>query len=281
MLDWGEDLNRAGPRSVSVFGVRGAFPTLDAPFREFGGNTSCMAMNCGEDLIVLDAGSGIVGLGAALAEQSRLPRIHILLSHLHLDHIQGMMGFSALHNPEAVIHIYGEGRPPAVLRECLDRVLGPPYWPIGLDDVASRPEVHEIRPEESFLIAEGITVRTLRGFHPNGSLLYRVEDEAASVVYALDCELTEDLFPRMAEFARSCSLLIWDANYTGPDLRPGWGHSTWKQGLDVARAAGAKQILMTHYDRNYTDAFLREQETLACEADENCLFAREGMVINL
>lgn len=274
-------MSKVDPKSVSVFGVRGAFPMEDDAFREFGGNTSCIAVDCGEDLIVLDAGSGIVSLGLTLAENAQFQRIHILLSHLHLDHIEGLMGFSPLFRADADIHIYGERQGDSSFRERLNRVLGPPYWPIGLDDVPSEPTVHEIGPEMSFAAAEGLTVRTFRGCHPNRSLLYRIENDASSVVYALDCELTEGLFPKLADFARDCTLLIWDANFTDEDLKSGWGHSTWKQGIRVAQAAGADQVLMTHYDRHYTDDLLREQERAARRTDESCLFAREGMVINL
>lgn len=274
-------LNRTNPKSVSVFGVRGAFPAMDDAFREFGGNTSCMALDYGEDLIVLDAGSGIIQLGAALANSSKFKRIHILLSHLHLDHIQGLMGFNPLFDADANVHIYGEGKGALAFHDRLDRVLGPPYWPISLKDVPSQPELHEIEPDMSFMISGDITVQTLRSCHPNDSLMFRIEDASSSVVYTLDCELTEDLFPRLVHFSRNCSLLIWDANYADDCSKSGWGHSTWKQGISVARASGAKKILMTHFDRSYTDNLLREQERAAIQADENCLFAREGMVIAL
>ena len=274
-------MSRAVPASVAVFGVRGAFPAVDDSFCEFGGNTSCMAVDCGQDLIVLDAGSGIVRLGAAVAGSRRYRHIHILLSHLHLDHIQGLMGFEPLFSADADIHIYGEGRGRDTFRERLDRVLGPPYWPIGLADAASQPQLHEIGHGMSFAVSDGLTVKTLRGCHPNGSLVFRIGDGESDIVYTPDCEVTPGLFPQLAEFARDCRLLIWDANFAEEEPKAGWGHSTWAQGIEVARAAGAKQVMMTHYDRNHTDDHLREQERAAKTAEENCLFAREGMVLNL
>lgn len=274
-------MSGAVPKSVSIFGVRGAFPVLDDAFCEFGGNTACVAVDCGEDLIVLDAGSGIVRLGAALAANRRFQRIHILLGHLHLDHIQGLMGFEPLFKADADIHIYGEGRGSETFRKRLDGVFGPPYWPIGLGNVASHPKVHEIGPGMSFTLSGRIAVRTLRGCHPNGALVYRIGDEASSIVYTLDCELTQGLVSPLVEFARGCRLLIWDANFADQEPRPGWGHSTWIQGIELSKAAGARQVLMTHYDRNHTDDYLREQERNARRTDENCLFAREGMVLDL
>lgn len=207
--------------------------------------------------------------------------VHLLLSHMHLDHIGGLIGFPLLCDPAAELCLYGEARDGLGLRAWLDRLFGPPYWPVGLDSCRAKITVREIGPDMQFSPANGLSVRTLRSCHPNQSLIYRLDGPGHSVVYTLDCELTEELAPRLAEFARGCDLLIWDANYAGADLQPGWGHSTWQQGLDLARTAGAARVLMTHYDRSYTDTFLRQQERLAKQQSDACMFAREGMEIVL
>ena len=268
-------------QAVAVWGTRGAVPMVTPDHMEYGGNTSCISVSCGSDLVVFDAGSGIIRLGGALAEGDRPRRIHILLSHLHLDHILGLVGFQPLYNPDAEIHIYGEAMDGVSLRARLDRVFGPPYWPLSLSDCRAGLTVHEIGPGIQFSLAEGLSVCTLRGCHPNQSLIYRLEGMGRSVVYTLDCELTDEMLPVLADFSQNCDLLIWDANFTAADLRKGWGHSTWEQGLDLARAAGAARVLMTHYDRSYTDIFLREQERLAGQKSDKCVFAREGMEISL
>ncbi len=265
--------------SVTVWGVRGAVPVAEAAFLEYGGNTSCLSARLGGELVVFDAGSGIVRLGEALTRSGLPRRIHILVSHLHLDHIQGLAGFRPLSDPAAEIHLYGEARGALSFRAQLERLIGPPYWPLGLGDCRARLAVHEIGPDEQFSPAEGLSVRTLRGCHPNQSLMYRLEGRGGSIVNTLDCELTGELAPALTGFARNCDLLVWDANFTEADRQKGWGHSTWEQGLAIARAAGASRVLMTHYDRSYTDAFLREQERLAKQKSDTCIFAREGMEI--
>ena len=253
----------------------------EAAFLEYGGNTSCICVRCGSELVVFDAGSGIIRLGSGLEGRDRPERIHILISHLHLDHIQGLVGFQPLYDPAADIHLYGEARDGVSFRAQLDRVFGAPYWPLGLKDCRARLTVHEIGPDAQFFPAEGLSVRTLRSHHPNQSLIFRLDGQGRSIVYALDCELIESIAPVLTEFARNCDLLIWDANFTAADLQKGWGHSTWEQGLDIACTADAARVLMTHYDRNYTDAFLREQERLAKQKSDMCIFAREGMEIKL
>lgn len=263
--------------NLSVLGVRGSFPTADPNFMEYGGNTSCISLSSGSSLI-FDAGSGLTRFGI---QPGSTGRIDILLSHVHLDHVIGLFGFAPLYERGTEIHFYGEAGPEGSLRQRLAGLFLRPYWPVALAELPADLYFHELAPGESFPLDGGLTVSTLRGNHPGGSLLYRVDGEDWSVAYGLDCELDDVLFPKLADFARGSNLLIWDANYAPGQKRPGWGHSTWEDGVALRRAAGAERVLMTHYDRAYNDAFLREQEQLACQADSACQFAREGMVLTL
>lgn len=263
---------------LSVWGVRGSLPRPDRRFLEYGGNTSCMVLDYGDGMVCFDAGSGLAARTDAL---SRVRRLDILISHVHIDHILGLFSLGEICKPE--IHLYGAAGPKGPFAGQLKTVIGPPYWPVGLESHAGTIHLHEITPGEAFQLPEagGLRVRTLAGNHPGGSLLYRVEQDWGGIVYALDCEWNEALAPRLTEFARDASLLIWDANFTRADKRPGWGHSTWEEGLALGRAAGAERVLMTHYARDYTDLFLQEQEALARQENSACMFAREGMVIEL
>lgn len=265
--------------TVSIWGVRGALPAADRAYMEYGGNTSCVSLSYGGGVLCFDAGSGFLSLMDSLGDAERLD---ILISHVHMDHIMGLYGLIGCKVPE--IHIYGEARRGAGFLEQLETVTGRPYWPVGLKDMDGRVTVHEIAPGDRLTLPwEGgeIQISTLRGNHPDGSVLYRAETGGRSVTYALDCEMGGKMADSLAEFAQGTSLLIWDANFTRHDKQDGWGHSTWEEGLAVGRAAGAEQILMTHFSRDYTDGFLREQERLARGECGVCAFAREGMVIAL
>mgnify|MGYP002511206058 CR=1 FL=1 len=249
---------------ITVWGVRGSFPVSSADFLEYGGNTSCLSVECGGELAVFDAGSGLADLGAAISGRSGRKKIHLFLSHFHLDHVMGLVMFRPFHDAHAEIHLYGTAAEGKSFYSCLEELLGKPYWPLGLRDFPARIQVHEISPGTAFSLGESaVTVRTMAGNHPGGSLLYRLEDGQRSMVYGLDCELTEKWAGALEDFARDTGLLVWDANFTTGDLRKGWGHSTWEQGLELGRKAGAGKVLMTHYSREYTDAFLREQERMA------------------
>lgn len=263
---------------VTIWGVRGAMPVVSSEYMEFGGNTSCVSVDCGEDLVIFDAGTGL----STLSRRLNLKRpIHIFISHTHIDHLLGLYIFAALHDPAAEIHFYGEPRAGRSFRQQLETVIAAPYWPVGFQDFRACITVHEVGPDQTVPLPGGRTVRAMRSNHPNLSLIYRLQDDRRSIIYTLDCELTGAMRPQLASFCRDADLLIWDANYTAEDLHAhtGWGHSSWQQGADLARDAGVRRAVMTHFDQSYTDVFLREQEQLARR--QGVEFAREGMEVIL
>ena len=186
------------------------------------------------------------------------------------------MALPQLYETDGEVFLYG----PAGLARGLETLLGPPYWPLGLRELPAKVRLRELAPGERFSLL-GAAVETLDGSHPGGGLLYRLEAGGRLVVYALDWETDAASFARLADFAQGADLLIWDANFAPEAPCPGWGHSTWAQGLALGQAAGVEQVLMSHYDRRYTDEFLARQEALAQAAWRSCCFAREGMVIEL
>lgn len=268
---------------LQVLGTRGSYPMSAAEYTEFGGSTSCMAVELHDTVIVFDAGSGLMKLGQRLKGQKKKKRIDIFLSHMHMDHIIGLFGFPQFFEPDMEIHLYGEPRNGAGFKEQLERVMGPPYWPVGIDGFKARTVFHEIGPGEKVSLPGEISVSALRGNHPDESLLFRMEKGKKILVYGLDCEMDPSMERELQEFAKNAELLIFDANYLPKDLdgHEGWGHSTWEAGIRLARAAGVKRILMTHYSWEYTDEILKGQEKMAKHEYRECMFAREGMEITV
>ncbi len=260
---------------IKVWGVRGSMPRPEPAYLQYGGHTSCISLERDGELVVLDAGSGLSRLAREL-EGRKIRRLDLFISHLHLDHVMGLFCFPPLHDPDMEIRLYGG----ASLQKSLEALVDPPYWPVGLRGCEARLGFRELRPGERFQMG-GFSGTSVAGSHPGGSLLCRLEADGRSLVYALDCETDEAVFARLSEFSRGTDLLIWDASYTRADKRPGWGHSTWEEGIALCRAAGAKRVLMTHYSQDYTDQFLRGQELEARKSGQVCVFAREGMVMDL
>lgn len=256
---------------VTVRGVRGSAPCPAQDRMAYGGNTVCLTLERDGHAVALDAGTGL----ASLALAAPVKRLDILLSHAHLDHIQGLPLCAAFFDSEREIHLYGSAETVRAVRT----LAGPPFWPLRLEEHPAKTVFHTLRPGEGFAL-DGFDVSTMAGSHPGGSLLYRLDGAGKRLTWALDCEAVGPVVPALTAFARASDLLAWDATFTEADLRPGWGHAAWEQGARLGRAAGARRVLMLHYSRDYTDDFLRGQAALA-QRDGLCIFAKEGTVMTL
>ena len=259
---------------ISVWGVRGSAPVPSKKFMEYGGNTSCFSVKRGNHVIIFDMGTGLTALGRELIKQ-KIMRFDILLSHLHIDHLLGLFSFQPFFCPEAEIHLYGR----IGLEENIKQLLSPPWYPLEVKDFAAKIYFHEIEPKKNFYL-DKFLVSTIKGNHPDGSILYRLDGDGKSFTYALDCECDKETFLRLSKFAHESDLMVWDSYFIEEDLRKGWGHSTWKQGIEIAHKANIKQVLMAHYNSEYIDIFLHEQEEIACE-DKKCIFSKEGMRLRI
>ena len=259
---------------ISVWGVRGSAPVPSKEFMEYGGNTSCFSVKRENHVIIFDMGTGLTRLGRELIKQ-KIMRFDVLLSHLHIDHLLGLFSFQPLFCPGIEMHIYGR----IGLEEDIRKLLSPPWYPLGLEDFSAKIHFHEIEPEKSFHLGEFL-VSTIKGNHPNGSILYRLDSDGESFVYALDCECDRETFLQLSEFAYGSDLMVWDSYFIEKDFKKGWGHSTWKQGIEIAQEANIGRVLIAHYHSEYTDIFLREQENIACK-DKICIFSKEGMTLRI
>ena len=245
---------------VTLWGTRGSLAAPGADTARYGGNTACVEVRGpAGSVLVLDAGTGIRPLGNAL--QGRVARIHLLLSHLHMDHIQGLGFFNPLHDPDVEVHIWGPGSTTLDLKTRLNRYLSPPLFPVHLRDLP-RLTVHEV-PPGSFAIEEfRITARLV--CHPGPTVGYRLECADGVVAYLSDHEpaLGARTFPQAAdwtsgfEIARDADLLIHDAQYTDEEYarRVGWGHSRIADALRFATLARVRKLVTFHHDPEHSDA---------------------------
>lgn len=247
---------------VQLWGVRGSLPTAGPSTTRYGGNTSCVAVRTGEgNLVVLDAGTGIAALGRSLAHEAR---VDILLSHLHLDHIQGLGFFRPLFDPDCEVHVWGPASPTVGLRHRLTRYLSPPLFPVALRDLPCRLVLHEStlgRFEVPGLDGEAALV-----CHPGPTLGYRLTSAHGSLAYLPDHEpaLGARSFPGPAEWtsgfalAHGVDLLLHDAQYTEDEYaeRVGWGHSSLASAIAFAQLAGAGRLVAFHHDPAHDDDFL-------------------------
>lgn len=267
--------------NVRFWGVRGSIASPGSATAGVGGNTSCVEVVCGQTRIVLDAGTGLRGLGSELAREQEPLALTLLLSHYHWDHIQGLPFFAPLYRKETELTIVGASGTTSV-RETLHRQMSAPVFPVRLEEVGARLETKEVSPGSTFAVGEA-TVRVARGNHPGGVLAYRIEHQGRSVVYATDTEHYACVDPALRALSEGADVLIYDAQYTPEEYsgKVGWGHSTFLHGTDLARSAGVNSLVLFHHDPTRSDARVLEIETRAREYFPASLAAREGMQIDL
>jgi phosphoribosyl 1,2-cyclic phosphodiesterase len=258
---------------VTFWGTRGSLPSPGPETARYGGNTSCVQVQ-GSDgtLIVLDAGTGIRRLGMNLPDSLR--QIHILLTHLHIDHTQGLGFFRPLDDPECQVHIWGPGSLTHNLRTRLSRYLSPPLFPIHLRDLPSKVVLHDVGSSE-FSIGE-FTITCAMVCHPGPTLGYRMASNGAVVSYLPDHEpaLGVKDFPETAEWtsgyalAANADLLIHDAQYRDQEYaaRVGWGHSSLHQAVAFGQLANVKQLVPFHHDPAHNDQDVDHMTTEAVRA---------------
>lgn len=247
---------------IRFWGTRGSLATPGPETARYGGNTSCVEVR-GEDgtVLVLDAGTGIRPLGARLPRELR--RVDLLLSHLHMDHIQGMGFFAPLYNPGMEVHIWGPASSTLGLRERLSRYLSPPLFPVHLRDLPCQLVLHETPAETSIGPFHVISKLVC---HPGPTVGYRISAPEGVLTYLPDHEpaLGTPGFPLGAEWTSGYELavhadvLIHDAQYSRDEYRAriGWGHSSLEQTFAFARLAEVKQLVLFHHDPSHDDAAL-------------------------
>ena len=270
---------------VKFWGVRGSVATSGPEFARFGGNTTCVEVVVGGQRIILDAGTGIRALGAQMTKMPRLGgRTAIFWSHLHWDHIQGFPFFTPAFAKGNELLLHGPGANGAEeLRRALDRQMQPPTFPVTLSALGAALEFRSAPAGETIPVHEAL-VSTIGLDHPNGCIGYRVEGDGASVVFFTDVEVKPDTLPEhMVEFARGADLLVMDGQYTpseydglvGPPRR-GWGHTTMMDAARLAKAAGVRNLALTHHDPAHSDAIVSRMESAARFVFDNTAAAREG-----
>ena len=276
---------------VTLFGTRGSVATPGPAMARYGGNTASVEVRSGDGtIIILDAGTGIRGLGAQIPEN--VTRVDILLSHLHIDHIGGLGFFGPLFHPGIDVHIWGPASSMHSLGARLTRYLSPPLFPVPLRDIP-RVRCHDI-PRGPFDLGP-FKIETSLVCHPGPTLGYRIVAEAGTVAYLPDHEpalgLRGDrwLEPEWSsgyDLATGADLLIHDAQYSDEEYRTriGWGHSTYRHALEFAARAGVDRLLLFHHDPSHDDDTLDEMTSDAIQRFEpefHVTGAREGAIVEL
>jgi phosphoribosyl 1,2-cyclic phosphodiesterase len=245
---------------VTYWGTRGSIASAGQATQRYGGNTASVQVSGGDGtVVILDAGTGIREIANVLPPTLR--RVDIFLSHLHMDHIQGLGFFPPMFQPSLEVHVWGPPSATLDLRRRLTRYLSPPLFPIRLRDLSSHVELHNA-PDVPIRIG-GLRVSAAAVIHPGPTVGYRISENGASIAYIPDHEpaLGTGAFPGDPEWtsgmdlARDVDLLIHDAQYFPAErkMRVGWGHSPTQETARFADLVGARQLACFHHDPAHDD----------------------------
>lgn len=277
---------------LKIWGCRGSLPTPGAETVTYGGNTSCVEVVVGDEVaVVLDAGSGIRALGSDLVGRGAR-RIHLFLTHLHLDHLEGLRFFAPLWDENVTLEIWGPRSPVSSLRDRILRSFSPPLFPLDFRDVPARVTFHDL-PGEPWEL-EGISLFADLVLHPGPTLGFRLETGGSSLAYLPDHEpALTGIEGRSLDWvsggalAHGADLVLHDAQYFEEeyDARIGWGHSSVADAVAFCHTAGAGRLVLFHHEPEHSDGELELLENrarkLAGSDGLPPILAREGMTLEL
>ena len=246
---------------LTVWGCRGTLASPGPETVRYGGQTSCIAVHLDDGtLVILDAGTGIRPFGMSL-RGTHPRRVDVLITHLHTDHIEGLRFFPPFWDPSVEFRVWG---PPAPLRSLEERVapfFAPPFFPVHLRNVPSRPEFRDTPPGSWEIGSALVSAELIK--HPGPAVGYRIEDAGRVLAYLPDHEpaLGADLAAIQPEWisglglARGADLLVHDSQYTEAEYGEcvGWGHSTPAHALTFAERSGAQRLALFHHDPLHSD----------------------------
>ncbi len=290
---------------VTFWGVRGSIAAPGPETVRYGGNTPCVTIEHGEDMLILDAGTGLRRLGMQLMRQAagRPLSLDMLVTHTHWDHIQGFPFFVPAYVPGNRVRVYGPRSVDKPFARVIQGQQDPEYFPVALGDMAAQLEVHELRGEPVQIGPFHIDTAYMN--HPGVTLGFRITVGGQVITYATDTEPYRTMLAqarpnageahgreedgRLVELARDADLYIADSQYT-PEEYPGklgWGHTSYIDAMEMAMAANARRIALFSHDPMHDDEMV-DRKVDHCRAivadrgaDLEVIGAHEGLDVIL
>lgn len=253
----------APPRHWARFwGVRGSIPTPGHATARYGGNTTCVELRIRDQIVIIDAGSGISPLGSALIDEFGASPLDLTLlnTHTHWDHIQGFPFFIPAYIKNNRIRVMGRDPKPDSLKSIFKiQMDGNHCFPVPLEAMQCDITFEHLEPEGQTHFQLGDTrITTCPTNHPGGCLGYRIDTAGSSLVFLSDHETEGQDEERIVNFIKNADILIADTQYTAEEAakRRGWGHGCSKGVISLALNAGARSLYMTHHDPSHNDDFI-------------------------
>jgi ribonuclease BN (tRNA processing enzyme) len=277
---------------IRCWGARGSIPVSGKQYLQYGGNTTCLEIRTNaDDILIVDAGSGIRELGNFLLTENRHD-FTILLTHAHWDHIIGFPFFKPIYSSKTRINIWGCPFAQTSLKEMLSRTMAPPNFPVNFDALRANISYKDTCIESYQM--DTMTITPIAISHPNQGSGYKFEEDGKCFVFLTDNELGfrheggHD-YETYLDFCRGADLLIHDAEYDEEEYKKtrGWGHSVYKDALRLALEAGVKKLGLFHHNQERFDSAIDAmvtdcRKTIAGHGSSlECFAIKQGMALKL
>jgi phosphoribosyl 1,2-cyclic phosphodiesterase len=238
-----------------IHGARGSVPASGPSYLRYGGHTTCFSLETEDGLIVVDAGSGLTDLDRLLRDRPAPPRLTLLFTHFHLDHIMGLAALTALHRAESKVVLMAVPEVHESWMEAPSSLLAQPFWPVSLLESRAYVDFQDF-PAGGRLNLHGVVITWCRLVHPQASVAYRLDTPCGSVVVATDHEPgCPEADARLIRWAEGADLFLSDAQFSPEEAVAcqGWGHGSWKSAAELAERAGVHRLLLTHHHPTRAD----------------------------
>lgn len=269
--------------SLTIWGARGSIPSPGAQTLRYGGETTCLEINAGPHVFVVDCGSGVRACGHALMKRG-VKVVDVVFTHTHMDHICGLPFFCCAYDPRVEVNLWGGHIPPGgSFIDIIERLMSPPIFPVATSALVNT-HFHQFAAGEPITLACGLVLRTIRLNHPGNACGYRVDWKGSSIAIITDHEHGNPAVDEaVAAFVEGATLMVYDAMYLDADYPRfvGWGHSTPGRALDLAERAGIDVPVLFHHDPNRTDDALDAIAADAARRHPGAILARQGLTIAL
>lgn len=279
---------------IRCWGARGSIPVSGKEYVRYGGSTTCVEIRADDgSIVIVDAGTGIRGLGNALLKEQRR-QYTLLFTHAHWDHLMGFPFFRPIYRDDCSITIYGCPLEDGGMRKLLAGLMSPPYFPVPLNEIRASIDWMESCVPGTVTGIGSLSVSSIPINHPNRGLGYKFVEKGRTFVFLTDNEL-EGTHPGGASydeyvaFCKGADLLFHDAEFLDAEYAHtrGWGHSTWRKALQLAMDAGVAQFGLIHHNQERTDDAM-DEIVVSCRSillsqgvSMHCFGARQGMEIDL
>jgi ribonuclease BN (tRNA processing enzyme) len=279
--------------SLTFFGVRGSYPVPGKSTQRYGGNTASLLFEIAGQTVLFDAGTGIIQAGRYLSQRlAGGGKIHLFLTHLHMDHIQGLPFFKPLYNPQVEIIIHCQEIPDGSFRHAIEGLFLPPYSPITMNGIKASLSFQplDMDPEKNFIHLDSDTMvsHVKHDSHPRlGVTIYQLAHDGRRVVFSTDVESPDGFDAAISHFIHGADILIHDSQYLDRDYfnaanpKISYGHSTVLMAVRNAEQCRVKKLFLFHFDPEYADEKLDEMLIQARKKFKNTYLAQEQKKIKI